>query len=100
MAPEDRADELITVALAALDPLADSGNREAKIASGILRGLHSLGRPTIPDGKALAEIEHLRALGRGREAIGIVAKRMASSPKDIAAIERRLRRKVKKMKRT
>ena len=88
------SDDLLHVALAALDQLAAAGDNKARHAGAILRG-RSGGRPAIDDTAALAKIEALVVAGKTRAtAINTVARLLTPDPRKTAAIAARLRKKV------
>ena len=92
-----RADRLVAKILQLIQPLADDGDNMARHWIAVKRGDRSPGgRKPTDDGAALARIEELERDGRGREAVSIVAREMAKDPKDVTAIQRRLRRKRRK----
>lgn len=96
---EATAETLREMAAEILDRLASQGDNFARYSARVLFS-GATGRVPIDDGEALAKVEKLALEGRPREAIGIVAREISASPKEAAAVERRLRRKRLEMKRT
>ena len=84
---------LLATAMAALERAAALGAPQARHAATVLRAARRAGRPAIDDAAALAEVARLAAAGYGREAIGIVSRRLHQDPREAAALARRLRRK-------
>lgn len=96
---EHSADALREMAFSALDALsADHGDNTARHAAHYLQGSRSAGRRPIDDTAPLAAVARLEQQGRGRAAVGIVARQMAATPCDVPTIERRLREKRSKNK--
>jgi hypothetical protein len=92
------ATDPLAAALDLLDRLADGGDNLARHAANILRGRPCGGRREIDDEAALAKVRELRAAGRSREAIGIVASTFTDNPQKAATVGRRLRDKMKRRK--
>ena len=91
---ESLTTSLVEEALAVLNKLADSGDNTARHAAAVLRGQRCGGRPPENDDEALWRIAELIAAGKGKQAVGIVARGMAGPGKKVESIARRLRRKL------
>ena len=88
---------ILAAAREALSLLAQRGDGTAAHALAVLHGRAPEHVP-IDDAKALAEVQRLTALGKGRSAIAIVATRLSGGDAKLAAsIGRRLRRKRSKI---
>lgn len=95
---QTEARRLIGEALALLDLAAEAGSNDARFAVKILKNKGKRGRPKIDDTAAVAEIRRLEALGKGRKATAIVARRLVLEGPDgtnLKTIKRRLQRKRK-----
>jgi hypothetical protein len=86
----DRDDRLWQIALRSLDEAAKRGSSRSAGGAAMLRQMQSR---EIDDSALLLEVAEITALGLGRQAVGIVARRHGHTVVEVGRIERRLRRK-------